>query len=120
MFTTTSFLQQMSRGRGGRGFLRPSSDDDFSSTWKEDRPDLDASKDSSFVFNPSPSLSLAAQRQRLPIAKSKLHILYLLERHQVVVVVGETGSGKSTQIPQFLYEAGWCSEGKMVSSQHTM
>lgn len=63
----------------------------------------------------SPSLSLAAQRQKLPIARNKDHILYLLERHQVVIVVGETGSGKSTQIPQYIVEAGWCAErGKMV------
>ncbi len=112
----TIFPEMSSVGGGGsRGFLKPSDDDFVSSTWKEDRPDLDASKDSAFVFNPSPSLSLAAQRQRLPIAKNKLHILYLLERHQVVVVVGETGSGKSTQIPQFLYEAGWCSAAdKMI------
>ncbi len=100
---------------GARGFVRPS-DDDFVSTWKEDRPDTDANRDTAFVFNSAPSLSIGAQRRRLPIAKNRLHLLYLMERHQVVVVVGETGSGKSTQIPQFIYEAGWCAkEGTMVS-----
>jgi ATP-dependent RNA helicase DDX35 len=43
-------------------------------------------------------------------------ILFLLENYQVLIVVGDTGCGKSTQIPQFLVEANWCREaGKMVS-----
>ena len=96
------------------GFLRPT-DEDFTPSWKEDKADLDVSRETSFVYNPCPSLSLAAARQRLPIAKSKNHILYLLEKHRVLVIVGETGCGKSTQIPQFLVEAGWCQEpGTMV------
>ncbi len=101
-----------------RGFLKPT-DDDFgaSTSWKEDRVDLDANRETAFVYNASPSLALAAQRQRLPIAKNKDHILYLLEKHQVVIIVGETGCGKSTQIPQYLIEAGWCADsGTMVRS----
>ncbi|MGH0124482.1 UNVERIFIED_CONTAM: hypothetical protein FKN15_077167 [Acipenser sinensis] len=42
------------------------------------------------------------------------YILYLLENYQTVVIVGETGCGKSTQIPQYLLEAGWAAEGKVV------
>ena len=40
------------------------------------------------------------QRQRLPIFKNKDHIIYLLEKYQTLVLVGETGCGKSTQVPQ--------------------
>lgn len=57
-----------------------------------------------------PSLSrslLAQQQQMLPIHKHKRQIQYALEAFGVVVIVGETGSGKSTQIPQYLLEAGW-------------
>lgn len=43
------------------------------------------------------------QRKRLPISKYKMHILYLLENYQTLVLVGDTGCGKSTQIPQVEY-----------------
>lgn len=29
--------------------------------------------------------------------------------NDVVIICGETGSGKTTQVPQFLYEAGYSS-----------
>ncbi|KAL2021141.1 hypothetical protein VTK56DRAFT_7447 [Thermocarpiscus australiensis] len=50
----------------------------------------------------------------LPIAKHRDSLLYLVETHPVTIVVGQTGSGKSTQIPQFLEQAGWCADGKII------
>ncbi|WYZ37476.1 hypothetical protein EsH8_II_000982 [Colletotrichum jinshuiense] len=50
----------------------------------------------------------------LPIAKHREALLYLIETKQVTIVVGHTGSGKTTQIPQFLEAAGWCSDGKVI------
>ena len=32
----------------------------------------------------------------------------------MLIVEGETGSGKTTQIPQYLYESGWCKDGKKI------
>lgn len=51
----------------------------------------------------------------LPIARHRKSLLYLIETFPVVIVVGMTGSGKTTQIPQFLESAGWCAEGKMIA-----
>lgn len=51
----------------------------------------------------------------LPIAKHRETLLYLVETYPVTIVVGQTGSGKTTQIPQFLEEAGWCADGKVVA-----
>jgi len=34
-------------------------------------------------------------------------ILEVVKQHNIVIICGETGSGKTTQIPQFLYEAGY-------------
>lgn len=46
--------------------------------------------------------------------KYRKAILYLVERHATTIVVGETGSGKSTQIPQYLKEAGWAEGGRLI------
>ncbi|XP_068429476.1 ATP-dependent RNA helicase DHX29 [Clinocottus analis] len=47
---------------------------------------------------------LKADREQLPVFQHRYRVLEALQRHPVVVVAGETGSGKSTQIPQFLLE----------------
>ena len=93
--------------RGRVGFLKPREDDDADTGWQEDRPDLDTNSQTSFIYNPFQNQDLEKQRARLPIAAYRDNLLYLLENHQVVVVVGETGSGKSTQLPQYLLEAGY-------------
>lgn len=43
----------------------------------------------------------------LPIMKVKEQILTSVKTNDTVIIVSETGSGKSTQVPQFLYEAGY-------------
>eukprot|EP00047_Mylnosiga_fluctuans_P021814 m.109410 g.109410 ORF g.109410 m.109410 type:complete len:676 (+) comp9039_c1_seq2:13-2040(+) len=65
--------------------------------------------------NTNAAYSLSQQRARLPIFKYRENILHLLEQHTTLVLVGETGCGKSTQIPQYLYEAGWAAEGRIVA-----
>lgn len=47
---------------------------------------------------------LLKERQQLPVFKHRDSIVQTLKRHRVVVVAGETGSGKSTQVPHFLLE----------------
>ena len=47
---------------------------------------------------------LLKERQQLPVFKHRNSIVETLKRHRVVVVAGETGSGKSTQVPHFLLE----------------
>jgi len=65
------------------------------------------------VFNFS-SAPLAQQRMLLPIHKHKRQILYSVERFGVVIIVGETACGKSTQIPHYLLSNGWCDNGFQV------
>lgn len=47
---------------------------------------------------------LLKEREQLPVFKYRHSIVETLKKHRVVVVAGETGSGKSTQVPHFLLE----------------
>uniref|UniRef100_A0A182PCL5 ATP-dependent RNA helicase DHX36 n=1 Tax=Anopheles epiroticus TaxID=199890 RepID=A0A182PCL5_9DIPT len=55
---------------------------------------------------------LSEFRQSLPAYQSRTTILDMIERNQVVLIKGETGSGKTTQVPQYiLEEASACGRG---------
>ncbi|CEG46901.1 probable atp-dependent rna helicase dhx35-like [Plasmopara halstedii] len=58
-------------------------------------------------FNPLHGIPLRAQRNQLPVLKHRDEILYAVETHATTIIVGATGSGKTTQVPQYLLEAGW-------------
>ena len=50
--------------------------------------------------------ALAKFRKGLPIYRSKGDILAHVKKNPITIISGDTGSGKSTQLPQYLYEAG--------------
>ncbi|KAM6902734.1 ATP-dependent RNA helicase DHX29 [Xenentodon cancila] len=66
---------------------------------------LEAARELFLKLKKSPlAHKLQAEREQLPVFQHKGRVLEALQRHPVVVVAGETGSGKSTQIPQFVLE----------------
>jgi ATP-dependent helicase HrpA len=52
--------------------------------------------------------------QNLPITAKRDEIVSLIRKNQVIVLSGETGSGKTTQIPKFCLEAGLGQKGKII------
>ncbi|KAG8963054.1 DEAH-box RNA helicase prp16 [Tulasnella sp. 419] len=63
------------------------------------------------------SKTLKEQREYLPAFACREELLKTIRENQVVVVVGETGSGKTTQLAQFLYEDGYCQFGMIGCTQ---
>eukprot|EP00698_Gefionella_okellyi_P023437 TRINITY_DN8012_c0_g1_i1.p1 TRINITY_DN8012_c0_g1~~TRINITY_DN8012_c0_g1_i1.p1 ORF type:complete len:726 (+),score=167.50 TRINITY_DN8012_c0_g1_i1:67-2178(+) len=55
------------------------------------------------------------KRTQLPVYQFKDEFMQKINENQVIVLVGETGSGKTTQIPQFLVEMGLSSNQKKIA-----
>lgn len=65
----------------------------------------------------SKSKTLREQREFLPAFAVREDLLRVIRDNQVVVVVGETGSGKTTQLTQFLHEDGYSKFGMIGCTQ---
>ncbi|CAG9574577.1 putative pre-mRNA splicing factor [Leishmania major strain Friedlin] len=58
--------------------------------------------------------AMRRQRESLPIHHCKDELLRYVGESAVTVVVGETGSGKTTQLVQYLYQRGYARHGKII------
>ncbi|KAJ7546775.1 hypothetical protein O6H91_08G054000 [Diphasiastrum complanatum] len=100
-------------------FWRPGSEKpDSSSSYPSAARDDDYSEGVPFAMPSSYQsgyMSIEKQRQSLPIYKQQNSLLYLVENTSTTIVIGETGSGKTTQIPQYLVKAGWADGNQLIA-----
>ena len=62
-------------------------------------------------------LTIRQQRESMPIFDLRDRLIEAVRKHSVLIAVGETGSGKTTQITQYLAEAGFSSNGVIGCTQ---
>ena len=63
------------------------------------------------------SVSEKPETRTFPIGQKDAEILEELEKHQVIILVGPTGSGKSTHVPHMLLRSKWSRRGPIVVTQ---
>ncbi|KAL8821467.1 MAG: hypothetical protein Q9223_000517 [Gallowayella weberi] len=73
------------------------------------------SKDQS--FGRRTSMSIKQQRESLPVYKFRKQLLEAVKENQLMIVVGDTGSGKTTQLTQYLAEGGFANTGMIGCTQ---
>jgi len=61
--------------------------------------------------------SIQEQRESLPVFKLKTELIRAISENQVLVVIGETGSGKTTQMTQYMAELGLTKTGMIGCTQ---
>ncbi|KAG5718719.1 putative ATP-dependent RNA helicase prh1 [Termitomyces sp. T112] len=67
--------------------------------------------------HPKGTAHLQEQRNQLPIAKGRDALIQEIRNNDVTVLLGETGSGKTTQVPQYILESGIAGKGKIAVTQ---
>jgi ATP-dependent RNA helicase DHX8/PRP22 len=63
------------------------------------------------------NLTIKEQRDSLPVFAFRNQLIQAVRDNQILVVVGETGSGKTTQLTQYLAEAGFTNNGMIGCTQ---
>ena len=68
-------------------------------------------------FGKRTDMTIKQQRESLPVFKFRKQLLEAVAAHQLLIVVGDTGSGKTTQLTQYLAEAGYANRGMIGCTQ---
>ena len=63
------------------------------------------------------TLTISQQREFLPIHSVKDELINMVRENNVIIIVGETGSGKTTQLTQYLMEEGFTDFGMVGCTQ---
>ncbi|KAG8628123.1 hypothetical protein KVT40_003996 [Elsinoe batatas] len=75
------------------------------------------SKGKGVSFGKRTNLSMKEQRETLPAFKMRKQFLDAVNEYQLLIVVGDTGSGKTTQLTQYLAEGGFANTGMIGCTQ---
>lgn len=68
-------------------------------------------------FGKRTDLSIKEQRETLPAYQFRKQFLEAVSAYQLLIVVGDTGSGKTTQLTQYLAEEGYANQGMIGCTQ---
>jgi ATP-dependent RNA helicase DHX8/PRP22 len=73
------------------------------------------------LYGKRENMTVKQQRESLPIFAFRNQLIEAVRQHQILIVVGETGSGKTTQTTQYLAEAGFtgiigCTQPRRVAA----
>ena len=68
-------------------------------------------------FGKRTSMTIKQQKESLPVYKFRSQIIEAVKANQLLIVVGDTGSGKTTQLTQYLAEAGFANDGMIGCTQ---
>ncbi|CZR63328.1 probable ATP dependent RNA helicase [Phialocephala subalpina] len=69
------------------------------------------------TFGRRTDMTIKQQRESLPVYRFRSELIKAVHENQLLIVVGDTGSGKTTQLTQYLAEAGFANDGMIGCTQ---